>query len=611
MEIDSTNHEKAGIFTSWWSQLKGFPRKLKDKARNIAKNTKKIGKDDPRKIWHAAKVGLALTLVSFFYYNGPLYHSFEQPVMWAVLTVVVVFEFTTGATISKSINRGTATALAGVFGVGAKYLAGLLGNEGPDPIVLGVLVFIVGSVGTYTRFYPQIKRRYDYGTMIFVLTFSLVAVSSYRSEDILTVACERLATILIGVATVMTISMVIRPVWAGDDLHKLVCTNLEKLASFLDGFGSEYFHIYEIEGNGGGTKSNEKGFLEAFISVIGSKATEESLANFAWWEPPHGSFRISHPWKQYLKIGSLARECACHLVGLTGRLNSKSQVPTEFDRRTEEVCKRMITESSKVLKELALSIKTMTQPSSSFMEETHMRNAKSSIDDLKKTLGTSKTFFQNDESNVMDLVPAASVLSTLIDVTKCVHEISKAVEELSVKADFKKKKDSPSSSSSSPPPPWSQLLHRGIVNPVMEDDVESGDFIVIEIGENIESAEKVEIEEANPANNSLAAKKEESVVCEIHVVEEVKTEEKKRESVIIGVRESSAATTVEELKMAQKIMNFADITKLYDSTQFFEPVEIGVRGSTALVITTVMEDGIGGGESIPWRKGSSEIDNCK
>lgn len=233
----------------------------------------------------------------------------------------------------------------------------------------------------------------------------------------------------------------------------------------------------------------------------------------------------------------------------------------------------MITESSKVLKELVLSIKTMTQPSSSFIEETHMRNEKSAINDLKKTLGTSKAFFQNDELDVMDLVPAASLLSILIDVTKCVHEISKAVEELSAKAHFKKKKDS--SSSSSPPPPWSQLLHRGIVNPVMEDDVESGDFIVIEIGENIESAEKVEIEEANPANNSLAAKKEESVVCEIHVVEEVKTEEKKRESVIIGVRGSSAATTVEELKMAQNIMNLADIAKLYDSTNFSNQLKLG------------------------------------
>lgn len=101
-----------------------------------------------------------------------------------------------------------------------------------------------GAVGTYTRFYPEIKRRYDYGTMIFVLTFSLVAVSSYRSEDIFTVACERLATILIGVATVMTISMVIRPVWAGDDLHKLVCTNLEKLASFLDGQWIYIFLFY-------------------------------------------------------------------------------------------------------------------------------------------------------------------------------------------------------------------------------------------------------------------------------------------------------------------------------------------------------------------------------
>ena len=45
---------------------------------------------------HSLKVGLALTLVSLFYYFKPLYDGFGFSTMWAVLTVVVVFEFSKG-----------------------------------------------------------------------------------------------------------------------------------------------------------------------------------------------------------------------------------------------------------------------------------------------------------------------------------------------------------------------------------------------------------------------------------------------------------------------------------------------------------------------------------
>jgi hypothetical protein len=45
---------------------------------------------------HGLKVGLALTLVSVFYYSRPLYDGVGGAAMWAVLTVVVVFEYTVG-----------------------------------------------------------------------------------------------------------------------------------------------------------------------------------------------------------------------------------------------------------------------------------------------------------------------------------------------------------------------------------------------------------------------------------------------------------------------------------------------------------------------------------
>lgn len=70
--------------------------KIKDKAMDLAWTAKKTGADDPRRIFHAVKVGLALTLMSLFYYFRPLYHGFGEAGMWAILTVVVVFEFSVG-----------------------------------------------------------------------------------------------------------------------------------------------------------------------------------------------------------------------------------------------------------------------------------------------------------------------------------------------------------------------------------------------------------------------------------------------------------------------------------------------------------------------------------
>lgn len=494
--IDSKSQEKVSAFTMLWNQLKGFPRKLMDKISNIAKNTIQIGKDDPRKIWHAAKVGLSLTLVMLFYYSWPRYHSFEQSAIIAVLTGMVAFEYTAGATISKCLNIAFATALGVSLGIGAKYLAGICGKE-EEPIILGVLVFILGALGTFTRFYPHMQRRYDYGCMFSVATFSLVTVSGDMYMDLVE---QRISTIMVSVTTVMVISLVICPVWAGKDLHKLISSNLEKLASFLDGFESEYFQASDE-----GSKDKEKGFLEGFKSVLDSKSTEESLADFAWWEPAHGSFKFNNPGKEYLKIGKLGRDCACHLHALSGHLKSKSQAPTEFHRRTEKACKRIIAESSNALNDLAFSIKTRTRSTA----KPDRYNAKFAINDLKATLViTTKTF---SEVDTIDVITAMSVASILIDVSKCVDEISKAVGELSVKAHFQKKDDSTSTEAlEKPPTPRSHLLHRGIVN-----------------------AAVVNKEEENP----IGAIKGEHVVCEIHAIEEVIEVEGKGERVVIGVDE--------------------------------------------------------------------------
>lgn len=96
MEIDSKNQEKTGFETNLCGSFLAVLGKFKEKVVNVGKKAKKVGQDDPRKIIHSAKVGLALTIVSLLYYFRPLYDGFGQSGMWAIMTVVVVFEFTVG-----------------------------------------------------------------------------------------------------------------------------------------------------------------------------------------------------------------------------------------------------------------------------------------------------------------------------------------------------------------------------------------------------------------------------------------------------------------------------------------------------------------------------------
>lgn len=134
-----------------------------------------IGRRDPRKLMHCIKVGMALSLVSLFYYMRPLYDGVGGNAMWAVMTVVVVFEYTVGkyithffhsipfhsnpsyiiyiymyggATLQKCVNRAIGTFLAGSLGVGVHWVASQSGKDA-EPVILQVSVFLLGKERTY------------------------------------------------------------------------------------------------------------------------------------------------------------------------------------------------------------------------------------------------------------------------------------------------------------------------------------------------------------------------------------------------------------------------------------------------------------------------------
>ncbi|KAA8544344.1 hypothetical protein F0562_022388 [Nyssa sinensis] len=425
MEAASSN-QNAGAFARSKGWLKAFPEKLRAKVVEFARTAKKVGQDDPRRIIHALKVGLAMTSVSMFYYFNPLEDGFGDSTMWAVLSVIVVFEFSVGATLGKGLNRGIATFLAGCLGVGVHCLATLTGERG-QPILLGLFVFLIAAMVTFLRFFPRIKARFDYGLMIFILTFCLISVSKYEDEEVLDNAFERLSTILMGASTAVITCIIIWPVWAGDDLHNLVATNIEKLGTFLEGFGGEYFRV----SGDGQSQEGDKAFLQGYRSVLNSKGTEESLANFAKWEPHHGRFTFRHPWNQYLTVGALTRQCAYKIEAISRYLNSDIKTPPEIQSKIEEACTKMSSECGKALKELALAIKTMTLPS---LADPHIANSKIASKNLKALLKTQLW----EDNDLLEMIPAATVASLLIDVVASTDKIAEAVHKLAFLAHFKR-----------------------------------------------------------------------------------------------------------------------------------------------------------------------------
>ncbi|TYH22621.1 hypothetical protein ES288_A04G143700v1 [Gossypium darwinii] len=360
--------EKQGQFGRGWSWIKAFPKNVKIKVFEFVSKLKKLGQDDPRKVIHSLK---------------PLYDSFGVSATFAVITILFVLEFSVG------VIRGLATLLAGAPAVGAHHLANLSGCIG-EPIVLGFFVFLQSGVFTFARFFPKNNARYDYGLLIFTLTFVFISVSGYQDDEILELAYKRLSTMLLGSFTCIIVSIMVFPVWAGEDLRILIASNMEKLGSFLeDALVSEL-------------KAKDKksfGFFLVLISDIKSLRLVIVIFRLILQDGNRC---------MYLKIRALIRRCAYRIESLNGHLNSGIQAKAEIPSKNQRDM------------EFALSIKTMMKP---FPADIHIQNSKSAA----KSLNSLQIIF----------VPVAPVDSLLIDVVNCTQEIAEAVHELTSIVNFK------------------------------------------------------------------------------------------------------------------------------------------------------------------------------
>ncbi|KAI3940993.1 hypothetical protein MKW98_020511, partial [Papaver atlanticum] len=139
-EVQDRNER--GLARRIWLGFAGLLSGLVSKLSKVWGKVCGVGSEDPRRVCHCLKVGLALTVVSLFYYMRPLYESIGSNAMWAVLTVVVVFEYTVGATLAKGLNRVAGTFLAGALAIGVHWVAAHCG-ETLEAAILRTSVFLL------------------------------------------------------------------------------------------------------------------------------------------------------------------------------------------------------------------------------------------------------------------------------------------------------------------------------------------------------------------------------------------------------------------------------------------------------------------------------------